>query len=225
MEPMAAPLDVAAPPSAVAVPRRRRSRWSAWVVAAVVAVLVLVPVAAFGYVWRVALADDRTPTDVILVLGAAQFDGRPSPVLSSRLDHARGLFRDDVAPRVVTMGGNQPGDRFTEASAGKRYLVDAGVPASRVVAVGEGSDTVSSMTAVARLMAERGWTSATLVTDPAHEARSLAIARRLGIDARTSPTTSGDGSAITLEYLARETAGLLWFWAVEQWTVPRPVGG
>ena len=75
------------------------------------------------------------------------------------------------------------------------------------------------MQAVARVMSARGWTSATIVTDPAHEARSLAIARRLGIDARGSATSRGDGSVLTVDYAARETAGLLWFWAVQRWSV------
>ena len=78
-----------------------------------------------------------------------------------------------------------------------------------------GSDTLGSLTAVAQLMARKGWTSATIVTDPAHLARSLAIARALGIDAHGSPTSSGSGSSITIDYVGRETAGLLWFWLAE----------
>jgi uncharacterized SAM-binding protein YcdF (DUF218 family) len=191
----------------------------------VLSLLVIVPLAAVLDVWRVAGADDRSPSDAVVVLGAAQFDGRPSPVLAARLDHATTLVREGVADRVITVGGKQPGDRFTEADAGRRYLAERGLTGSQVLAVGKGSDTVASLQAAARTMAEHGWTSATLVTDPAHEARSLAIARRLGIDARTSPTQRGDGSNVTAEYVLREAGGLLRFWAVERWALSQVLGG
>ena len=88
-----------------------------------------------------------------------------------------------------------------------------------VRAVRTGSDTITSLAAVADLMAERGWTSATIVTDPAHTARSLAIARALGIDAHGSPTAVGDGSALTVDYLTRETLALAHFWLLDRWSV------
>jgi uncharacterized SAM-binding protein YcdF (DUF218 family) len=205
-----APVSTSAP-----VPRRRR-RWLRGLVALVVIVgLALVASAGFQ-VLRSATTDDRTPTDVIVVLGAAQFWGTPSPVLEARLAHAEVLYRDGVAERIVTVGGKQDGDITTEAQAGRGWLVDNGVPRSAVTAVRTGSDTVTSLEAVADLMAEQGWSSATIVTDPAHTARSLAIARALGIDAHGSPTTSGDGSALNPEYLARETLGLLHVWLVDQ---------
>jgi uncharacterized SAM-binding protein YcdF (DUF218 family) len=163
-----------------------------------------------------ARADDRTPSDAVVVLGAAQFWGRPSPVLQARLGHAASLYAAGVAPRVVTVGSKQPGDITTEAEAGRDWLVRDGVPSTSVVAVPDGHDTLSSLSAVAAVMAERGWTSATVVTDPAHEARSLAIARSLGIDARPSPTQTGSGSSLTAEYVARETFALLAFWLVER---------
>lgn len=212
----------------VAVTARRRSpvrRALALVLGLLLAVLLLLPVVAAARVLTAARHDDRTPTDVIVVLGAAQFWGRPSPVLEARLTHARALFRDDVAPRLVTVGSKQPGDRTTEAQAGRQWLVDAGVAAKDVWAVPTGHDTVQSLTAVARLMASRGWTSATIVTDPAHLARSLAIATSLGIDAHGSATTAGAGSGLTLDYVARETAGLLYFWLVEHRGVVPLVGG
>lgn len=193
-------------------PVRRALRWA--VVLVLVAVLV-VPLALAGLVVATARHDDRTPTDTLVVLGAAQFNGRPSPVLEARLQHARELYDGGVAPRIVTVGGNQPGDVTTEAQSGKDWLVAAGAPSSAVTAVAEGSDTLSSLTSVARLMATKGWTSATIVTDPVHLARSLAIARALGIEAHGSPTSSGSGSSITVDYVTRETVGLLWFWLAE----------
>jgi uncharacterized SAM-binding protein YcdF (DUF218 family) len=177
-----------------------------------------------GRVLQAATTDDRTPTDAVVVLGAAQFWGRPSPVLEARLTQARDLLADGVAPRVVTVGGKQSGDITTEAQAGKQWLVDGGVPARSVTAVPTGTDTLSSLTAVAELMARRGWTSATIVTDPAHEARSIAMARALGIDAHGSPSQSGDGSRLTVDYVLREAGGLLWFWLVERRAVDQVVG-
>jgi len=208
-------------------PPRRRSPVRAVVgilVSALLVSLVLLPVAAAGSVLWHARQDDRTPTDAVVVLGAAQFWGRPSPVLEARLQHALELYEQDVAPRIITVGGKQPADNTTEAQAGKDWLVGNGVSRSRVVAVRTGADTLESLTAVAERMAERGWTSATIVTDPAHEARSLAMARALGIDAHGSPTSSGDGSSLTLDYVVRETAGLLWFWLVQRRDVPQVVG-
>ena len=212
----------------VAAPVRRWSvlwRTLAWGLAVLVALAVLLPAAAALRVVTAARQDDRTPTDAVVVLGAAQFDGRPSPVLEARLAHAGELYREGVAPHVVTVGSNQPGDRTTEAAVGTEWLVAAGVPRTDVTAVPVGHDTLSSLTAVAHLMASRGWTSATLVTDPAHEARSLAMARALGISAHGSPTRSGSGSSLTVEYVVRETEGLLYFWLVERRTITPLVGG
>ena len=212
----------------VAAPVRRWSvlwRTLAWGLAVLVALAVLLPAAAALRVVTAARQDDRTPTDAVVVLGAAQFDGRPSPVLEARLAHAGELYREGVAPHVVTVGSNQPGDRTTEAAVGTEWLVAAGVPRTDVTAVPVGHDTLSSLIAVAHLMASRGWTSATLVTDPAHEARSLAMARALGISAHGSPTRSGSGSSLTVEYVVRETEGLLYFWLVERRTITPLVGG
>lgn len=206
---------------------RRRSGRRA-VVGIVVALLtlglVVLPLIAATTVVVAARTDDRTPTDAIVVLGAAQFWGDPSPVLENRLQHASDLYAEDVAPRIITVGGKQPRDITTEAQAGRDWLVDAGVPRASVTPVPTGSDTLSSLTAVAEKMAAKGWTSATIVTDPAHEARSLAMARALGIDAHGSPTESGAGSSLTFDYLVRETAGLLYFWTVECWSVEPVVG-
>jgi len=212
---------------AVAAPARRRSLARvvvALVLAVLVVLLVVLPGVAGSLVVLAARQDDRTPTDVVVVLGAAQFNGRPSPVLEARLAHARELHSDSVAPQIVTVGANQPGDRTTEAAVGAQWLVAQGVPRADVTAVPEGHDTLSSLTAVAGLMADRGWTRATIVTDPAHEARSLAMARALGIEAHGSPTRSGSGSSLTAEYLARETGGLLYFWVLERRGIEPVVG-
>ena len=184
------------------------------IIAAIVLVVVLVVGNTAVRVWWVARADDRPTSDAIVVLGAAQFDGRPSAILRARLRHAQSLFEDGVAPRIITVGGGRPGDRTTEAAAGERYLVDSGVPAQRVLAVEEGGDTLSSLRAMDELFEERGWGSAVLVTDPWHSLRSRRMAQDLGIDAATSPTRSGPAvntRGTQLRYIARETAAYLYY--------------
>jgi uncharacterized SAM-binding protein YcdF (DUF218 family) len=178
----------------------------------VVVLALLVVAGTAASIWWVARGDDRTPTDAILVLGASQFDGRPSSVLEARLEHAKRLYAQGVAPVVVTVGGGRPGDRFTEADAGATYLRDRGV--EDVVAVGEGSDTLQSIRAVEAVLVERGWESVTVVTDPWHSLRSRAMARDAGFDARTSPTRAGPSvrtRGTQVRYIARETAAYLYY--------------
>ena len=182
----------------------------------VLAVLVLLPVLVLAgtaaRVWWVARQDDRPRSDAIVVLGASQFDGRPSAVFKARLDHAADLYRDGVAPRIVTVGGGRTGDRFTEAEAGKRYLATQGV--TSVVAVGTGSDTLQSLQALDTVYEQRGWRSAVLVTDPWHSLRSRRMASDLGIRAATSPTRSGPANAsrsTEARYVTRETAAYLYY--------------
>jgi hypothetical protein len=121
------------------------------------------------------------------VLGASQFNGRPSAVFRARLNHALTLYKDGVAPNVVTVGGSQPGDAFTEATAGRNYLVSNGVPASAVTAVGVGNDTLTSLRAAAKVLHDHGWHKAVLVTDPWHEMRSMRRHRRPGPAPRCTP--------------------------------------
>jgi vancomycin permeability regulator SanA len=198
-------------------PRSPARRAVLVVLALLLVAVIVVPLVALSRVISTANADERTPSDVVVVLGAAQFWGRPSPVLEARLAHAADLVRAGVSTQVVTVGGNQPGDRTTEAKVGRDWLVSkGGLDAAHVTALPEGHDTLSSLTAVAHLMAQRGWTTATIVTDPAHEARSIAMARALGVDARASSTRQGSGSSLTFEYVVRETSGLAWFWVFER---------
>lgn len=157
------------------------------VVGVVAVVLVGYVAVTFVQVWRAAGADDRSRTDAVVVLGAAQYDGRPSPVLRARLDHALGLYRDGVAPRIVLTGAKQPGDRFTEAFAGYRYLRRAGVPDEDLVVVDDGHSTWDSLAAMARVARRRGWERLTLVSDAYHDRRLEGIAGELGLDVTVSP--------------------------------------
>jgi uncharacterized SAM-binding protein YcdF (DUF218 family) len=159
-------------------------------------------------VWYTGTTDDRRASDAIVVLGASQYDGRPSAVFAARLDHALRLYEAKGAPHVVTVGGGMPGDRFTEAQAGARYLAERGVPAGALLAVGEGRDTLASLSAASAAMDARRWRRAVIVTDPWHTLRARTMARDLGLDAVTSPVTAGPsvrGAGTKAHYVARET--------------------
>jgi vancomycin permeability regulator SanA len=110
-------------------------------------------------VWRAAHHDDASQldrADAIVVLGAAQYDGDPSPVFAGRLDHAALLYEQGRAVTVLVLGAGQPGDRFTEAEAGRNYLMDKGVPADAIIPVPEGHTTFESLEAAAPVMRDAG---------------------------------------------------------------------
>jgi len=162
---------------------------------------------------QVGSRDDRTRVDAIVVLGAAQYDGRPSPVYQARLDHAKDLFDADVAGTVVTVGGGQPGDRTTEGEAGRAYLARAGIGTGNLVAVDTGNDTLASLRATAAMLDRRGWHSVVLVTDPAHAFRAALIAVDVGLIVTESPVREGPATAsdLQLRYYTRETLGSLFY--------------
>lgn len=121
----------------------------------------------------------------LIVLGTAQYDGRPSKQFAARLDHALLLWREGRAQRIYTLGGRMPGDRFTEAHAGSEYLISRGVPADAVTEIPEGNDTRGSYLALTR---HHDPGASIIVTDPHHALRAELLARQAGIDAVASPT-------------------------------------
>jgi uncharacterized SAM-binding protein YcdF (DUF218 family) len=138
----------------------------------------------------------ETPrSDAIVVLGAAQYDGRPSPVLKARLDHAIALYERGVAPVIITTGGQAPGDTVSEAVVSRRYAMRHGVPAAAILTERGGMTTVESMKAVGRLMRSREMDSAVLVSDPFHMLRLKLLARQVGFRGYTSPTRTSPISA------------------------------
>ena len=162
---------------------------------------------AFVLVLAVAQLDQRQPADVIVVLGAAQYNGRPSPVLRARLDHALELWDERLAPAIVVTGGVGRGDTESEADVGRRYLLARQVPDSALVVQPQGRSTQASMSAVAAWLGERGRRRAILVSDPFHMLRLRLEARRTGLDAYTSPTDSSpisDNPVLELRFLAVE---------------------
>lgn len=189
-------------------------RWALRIVAALVALAVLLFAVTAFRIWQVGRQDHRPHSDALLVLGAAQFNGVPGGYLAARLDHAYDLYREGVAPYIVTVGGKRVGDRFTEAASGKAYLENKGVPASAIFDVDSGSDTLLSLRAAKPVFTAHGWHSVVLVTDPWHSLRSRTMARDLGLTAQTSPTRTGpgnDGGLTEARYIGRETAALLYY--------------
>jgi vancomycin permeability regulator SanA len=184
------------------------------ILAATLALVLLVLLGTATRVWWFARQDDHRVSDAIVVLGAAQFNGRPSSVFTARLVHARDLYELKVAPRIITVGGNRAGDQYTEASAGKAWLTQHGVPAARIVAVGTGSDTLTSLKAVQHRMQQGSWATAVIVTDPWHSLRARAMATDQGIDAAMSPTRQGPAvrqRSTEIRYIARETLAYLYY--------------
>jgi uncharacterized SAM-binding protein YcdF (DUF218 family) len=197
--------------------RRRRDGRAGRVVGALVALgllaVLFVPAVIAARVVQVADRDDRVAADAIVVLGASQLDGRPGGVLEARLEHALGLFREGLAPLVVTTGGNQEGDRFTEADSARDWLIDNGVPADAVVAVPTGQDTYESLVPVAVLAREQGWSGVLVVSDPWHVYRVRTMADDLDLPvAGTSPTRTGPSNEVAtrvVSYVVRETGGVV----------------
>lgn len=186
----------------------RRRLW--WLVpAAVLGLLGVYYLATLAQSVHTGREHDAGPSDAIMVLGAAEYDGRPSPQLAARLDHVVTLWEQGVAPLVVVTGGNRPGDRFTEAEASARYLIDQGVPGEVILEVGEGATTHESVVAAAPLMTGAGVETVALVTDPYHALRSRLIVESEGfdVDVATTPTSVVTGWHAVRRHL-QEAAGV-----------------
>jgi uncharacterized SAM-binding protein YcdF (DUF218 family) len=182
------------------------------VIIAAVLASVLVVVSTALAIWWTARQDSRPSSDAIVVLGSAQYNGRPSSIFAARLEHAIKLYKAKVAPVIVTVGGKEIGDRFTEAEAGRDYLAKAGIPTTGLLAVPKGVDTLESMKAVSAAFAQHGWHGAVLVTDPWHAMRAERMAQDAGMDAVSSPTRQGPSvqtRATQFRYILRETAAYL----------------
>ena len=148
--------------------------------------------------WQVRWAgthDAGESADVIVVLGAAQYDGVPSAMLRSRLEHALALWRDEKrAPVIAVTGGKKSGDRFTEAATSRRWLTDHGVPRDAIIEEGTGASTWESLHALAPVLRARGMRSAIVVTTDWHVERSVLTLSDLGFTVSGSPAASIAGS-------------------------------
>jgi uncharacterized SAM-binding protein YcdF (DUF218 family) len=179
------------------------------VVAALVAAALLYTGVTFIQVWRAARNDEARPAQAIVVFGTAQYNGVPSPVLAARLDHAIELYRRRLAPVIVVTGGNQPGDKFTEATASANYLIERGVPDDDVLREVSGTSSWQSLAAAANFLDERDISDVLLVSDPFHSYRIRAMASELGLEGHSSPTrTSPIRGFSEARYMVRETVAV-----------------
>ncbi len=174
--------------------------------------ILLAPLLVFAAIYRQARTDEAHPADAIVVLGAAQFNGVPSQVFQARLDTAFDLYQQGYAPTIVVTGGRLPGDQYTEAEAGKIYLVDRGVPADAILMENVSHNTSASFEGVKSILKPRGAESLLLVSDGFHLYRSKMLAENAGFDAfgyaaKESPIRQGSGTEF--RYLIRETFGVL----------------
>lgn len=152
--------------------------------------------------------EEARRADAIVVLGAAQYQGRPSPVLKARLDHALDLYRAGLGRYLVFTGGLGVGDTISEAEVGRRYAVRAGVPAERILLERSGVSSDQSLRSVAALLHQRRLNSAVLVSDPFHMLRLRILAAGLGLRAYSSPTRSSPiriGSREEWRHVVRES--------------------
>ena len=172
-------------------------RWVIRLVFGLLAVIVLYLGVTFAQVWWSARQDNTAPAAAIVVMGAAQWNGSPSPVLKGRLDHAADLYKAGAAPVVIVAGGKKSGDKETQGLVSFEYLRAKGVPESAIKIEVDGTNSFEELSSSAFIMRQAGLDPrAIIVTDPYHAYRSAAIANELGLSAHVSPTnarsTSGD---------------------------------
>ena len=197
-------------PSVGAARRTRARDWAKLLRRAALAAVVL-PVLYFGVtfvqVWWTSRHDGARPAQAVVVLGAAQYDGRPSAVLRARLDHAADLWHRGIAPVMVVTGGKAEGDRFTESQASANYLHTRGVPDEAILREATGRSSWESLSASARFLHQRGISDVVLVSDPFHAARIHGIAAELRLSSATSPTRTSPITGLSeFHHMITETA-------------------
>jgi len=162
------------------------------VLARIVILVAVVGIALAGYaayrIWDQGNRDEQRTADAIVVMGAAQYDGTPSPLFAARLDHAIALYQSGIARRLIVTGGKREGDRTTEAASARAYAIGQGVPPEAILAEEQSRTTLQSIRGVASLMRDEGLESAVFVSDPSHMLRVLRMASDEGIEAFGSPT-------------------------------------
>ncbi|MGH9129910.1 MAG: YdcF family protein [Acidimicrobiales bacterium] len=174
--------------------------------AGVVAVVVVYLAVTVAQVWWTARQNDAPKAQAIVVMGAAEYDGTPSPVLKARLTHALSLWRSNLAPVIVVTGGREEGDRFTEAGVEAIWLEARQVPASAIIEEKRGRDSYESIAAARDSLEPLDRRRLIMVSDPFNEDRIVSMVARLGLVAYPSPTrTSPIRGAAVVGYYARET--------------------
>lgn len=184
-------------------------RWASRLVALALAVLLAYLAVTFVQVWSRSRRDEAQRVEAIVVFGAAQYNGTPSPVLRARLDHAVALYQRGFSDRIVVTGGRRPGDRYTEATASARYLRRKNIGERSILRVVSGTNSWQSLASAANELKKRGLTDVLLVSDGFHSARIAAMAEELGLAAYTSPSTASPITGVEkLPYLGRETVAV-----------------
>jgi vancomycin permeability regulator SanA len=181
------------------------------VISFILLLIIVIPLYVAGNIWYSARNAEPIKSDLILVMGAAQFDGRPSDILKQRLEQALSTYKLGLAPVIYTVGAGAPGDRTTEAAASRNWLIQNGVAKNKILAVSKGRDTLSSTESYVAEAKKRGYVSVVIVTDPYHCYRAMSMAKDLGFLASCSPVKSGAASVENsgLKYLSRETGAYL----------------
>ena len=181
------------------------------IISFVLLLIIVIPLYVAGSIWYSARNSSPVESDVILVMGAAQFDGRPSEVLQSRLQESLKVYKAGFAPKIYTVGSGAPGDRTTEAAASRAWLIDNGVKRSNISSIAKGRDTFGSTQAYAEAMKKDKLSSVVIVTDPYHCFRSVKMAKDLGLIASCAPVETGPASVANsgYKYLARESGAYL----------------
>ena len=181
------------------------------VIAAILLVIIAVPLYAVAVTWHAANNPLARNADVIVVLGAAQLDGRPGEVLQARLDEAKRIYDLGLAPRIITVGAGAPGDRTTEAASGKYWLATNGIKSKNISALEVGRDTWVSTENYVKFMKLKKMKDVIIVTDPFHCRRAMTMANDLGVVATCSPVQTGPNSLENSgkRYLVRETGAYL----------------
>ena len=174
-------------------------------------IILAIPTYAIGKTYYSAHYPEARAADAIVVMGAAQFDGRPGDVFEARLSEAKRVYDLGLAPLIITVGAKAPGDRTTEAASGRAWLSSAGVPARKVIALEKGRDTLVSTKAYVQEMRKRELKNVIISTDPYHCRRSMTMANDRGLIATCSPVQFGPNSLrnSSKKYLLRESGAYL----------------
>jgi uncharacterized SAM-binding protein YcdF (DUF218 family) len=163
---------------------------------------------------RQSTRDEARPADVIIVMGAAEYRGHPSPVLKLRLDHAIQLFERDLAPYIMTTGGSGGDPSFTEGGVGRSYLIDRGIPAEAIIVEDEGESTAQSLTAASEILRRMGLRSCIIVSDGYHIFRVKKILQQEGFAAYGSPREPGDTPPLKYWWLCLRQAFGYGMWKI-----------
>lgn len=180
-----------------------------------VSLLLLIPIGAAAQIVLTSQIEDETTTQVIVVMDPTGAWNNQDAAKNERLERAAQLYTSGVAPVIMVTGPQRAFDRS------QKELEKLGIPANDVIYQPTGTDTLGTLAVVATLLEDLGWSSATIVTDPAHSARAQVTAGKYGIDAHMTPSSGDGASSLTSEYVAREAIALVRYYLYNQWQVPQ----